>query len=197
MALDPNHTEARFALINYYLMAPPIVGGGEEKAYAQANELKKRDALDGHRAWARIYLQQKKKDLAQKELVDAVREQPNNAKAHYSLGGFYLNEKNWAASLHEYEMALKLDPSYMPTYYRLGQHAARSETNPARGEEMLRKYLGHKPADNEPGHAGTWYWIGQLQEKQGKRADAKASYNKALALAPGDKDITEALKKVS
>lgn len=32
---------------------------------------------------------------------------------------------------------------------RIGQHAARSATNYARGEESLRKYLGYKPADND------------------------------------------------
>ena len=197
VTLDPNHMEARFALIQYYLMAPAIVGGGEEKAYAQANDLRKRNALEGHRAWARIYTHQKKTDLARKELVEAVREQPNSARAHYYLAGFYLNEKNWTASQHEYDMALKLDPSYMPTYFRIGQLAARSGTNYARGEEMLRKYLGHKPAEGEPGHAATWYWLGQLQEKQGRRAEARASYSRAIALAPGDKDVTEALKRVS
>lgn len=195
--LDPNHTEARFALISYYLLAPGFMGGGEDKALAQAAELKRRDALDGHRAYARIYMHQKKTDLARKEYIEAVREQPNNAKAHYYLAGFYMNEKNWPAALHEYEMALKLDPSYMPTYLRLGQLAARSESNYARGEEMLRKYLGYKPAENEPGLAAAWYWLGQVQEKQGKRAEAKTSYQKALGLAPGDKDVTAALKRVS
>lgn len=196
--LDPNHLQARFALIDYYLIAPSFMGGSEEKAQQQVNEIRKRDALDGHRAQGRLYARQKKTDLARKEYVDAVREQPNSAKAHYFLGGFYLlTDKNWANALHEYDMALKLDPAYMPTYFRLGQLAARSESNYARGGESLRKYLAYKPAENEPNLASTWYWLGQIQEKQGKKADAKQSYNNALKLAPGSKEIKEALKGVS
>jgi tetratricopeptide (TPR) repeat protein len=195
--LDPNDSDARFALIDYYLVAPGIVGGSEEKAIAMATELRKRDALDGHRAFARVYARQKKPDLARKELVDAVREQPNSAKAHYFLGRFYFGEKNWKESLHEYEMAVKLDASFMPSYYRIGEHAADSGSNYARGEETLRRYLAHTPAENEPSHANAWLNLGAIQEKQGRKADARQSYLNAQKLAPKSKTITEALKRVS
>jgi len=195
--LDPNFTDARFALIDYCMFAPGFLGGGEEKALAQAAEIKKRDALDGHRAYGRIYMRQKKTDLARKEYVDAVREQPNSAKAHYVLGNFLVSQKDWSGSLHEYEYALKLDPNYMPAYFRLGHHAATSESNYARGEEALRKYLGYTPAENEPSLASAWYYLGMIQEKQGKKADAKQSYLNAQKLAPSSKQIVEALKRVS
>jgi len=195
--LDPNLLEARFALIDYYLIAPGFMGGSEPKALAQAAEIKKRDALDGHRAYARVYMRQKKNDLARKEYVDAVREQPKSAKAHYFLGGFLMNEKNWDGSMHEYEMVLQLDPKFAPVLFRIGQHAARSATNYARGEQALREYLTHKPADNEPSLSAAWYWLGQVQEKQGKKAEAKQSYSKALELAPSSTEVKDALKRVS
>lgn len=195
--LDPAHMPARFGLISFYMIAPGFIGGGEAKALAQAADVKRRNALDGHRAYARIYSHQNKPDLVRKEFVDAVREQPDSARAHYLLGTHLMSEKNWAVALRELEAALKLDPSFMPIYFRLGQHAARSESNYPRGEQMLRKYVAHKPSPEEPPLAGAWYWLGQVQEKQGKKSDARASYNTALKLAPGDKDITAALKRVS
>lgn len=195
--LDPNYTDARFALIDFYLFAPGFLGGSEEKAVAQAAELKKRDALDGHRAQARLYLHQKKTDLARKEYVDAVREQPGSAKAHYFLGRYLLTEKNWDGSLHELEMAVKLDPGFMPSYYRIGEHAADSGTNFARGEEAMRKYLAYTPAENEPSHANAWFNLGAIQEKQGRKADARQSYLNAQKLAPKSKAVSEALKRVS
>lgn len=197
VALNPRHTEARFGLISYYLAAPGFLGGGEDKAVAQANAIKAYDAIDGHRAHARIYTHQKKSDLALKELVTGVRENPKNPKAHYALGNYYLNEKKWPESLHEYDMALQLDPAFMPAYLRIGQLAARSESNYARGEEALRKYLAYKPTLNEPGHGSTWYAIGLIQEKQGRKADAKTSFTNALKILPGDKMVIEALKRVS
>ncbi len=69
--LNPNSADARMRLIEFCLMAPIIVGGGEDKALAQAAELKRRDALAGYRAYAHIYTLQKKYDLAAREMVQA------------------------------------------------------------------------------------------------------------------------------
>lgn len=197
VALDPRYTEARFGLITYYLVAPGFLGGGEDKAIAQATTIKSYDSIDGHRAFGRIYTHQKKPDLARKEFVDAVRENPRSAKAHYHLGNFYLNEKNWAAALHELDMTLQLDAAYMPAWLRVGQVAARSEKDYPRGEEALRKYLAYSPGKGEPSHASAWYALGLIQEKQGKKAEAKASFLNALKIAPNDKTVTAALKRVS
>ncbi len=194
--LDPNHLDARFMLVNFYLLAPGFMGGGDDKAMVQAAEIKKRDVLEGHRAYARVYSHQKKMDLARKEYVDAVRAHPKSARAHYLLAGFLINEKNWSGALHELDMALQLDPAFMPAYLRLGAHAALSAGNYARGEEALRKYLGYKPADDEPRHAAAWYWLGQVQEKQGKKKEAKQSYQNGLKLAPNDTNLKDALKRL-
>jgi cytochrome c-type biogenesis protein CcmH/NrfG len=195
--LDPTMVEARFALIDYYLIAPAVMGGSEEKALHEAGEIRKIDRLEGHRALGRIYTRQKKTDLAKKEYLEAVRTHPDSAKAHYLLGSFHMNEKNWGGALQSYDTALKLDPGYMVVYLRLGQLTAQSESNYQRGEEALRKYLSYKPKDDEPGHASSWYWLGMLQEKQGRNTDARQSYTNALRLLPDSKNIKEALKRVS
>ena len=195
--LDPNHVDARLALIDFYTVAPGFMGGDMEKARQQAAEIKKRNGIEGHRAFARIYGREKKIDLVRKEYVDGVRENPASARAHYLLGSFLMNDKNWSGSLQELEAAVKLDPAYMPSYLRIGQNAALSGTNYARGEEALRKYLAHKPTLQEIGHESTWYFLGMIQEKQGKKAEAKASYLNAKKLAPDAKNIAEALKRVS
>jgi hypothetical protein len=62
--LDPSLTDARFGLIDFYVMAPGFMGGSEGRAMAQAAEIKKRDALQGHRAYARVYSRTKRLDLA-------------------------------------------------------------------------------------------------------------------------------------
>ncbi|HEX7708311.1 MAG TPA: tetratricopeptide repeat protein [Thermoanaerobaculia bacterium] len=195
--IDPGMIDARLALIDYYTIAPAVMGGSEEKALQQAAEIRKIDRLEGHRAFGRIYTRQKKTDLAKKEYLDAVRTHPESAKAHYFLGSFYMNEKDWTGALQSYDTALKLDPAYMVIYLRLGQLAAQSESHYQRGEEALRKYLSHKPGEAEPGHAGTWFWLGMLQEKQGRKTEARQSYTNALRLMPDSKNIKEALKRVS
>ena len=46
--LNPNHIEARWALIELYLQLPGIVGGSERKAQKYANELLKISPVDGY-----------------------------------------------------------------------------------------------------------------------------------------------------
>lgn len=195
--LDPDHLEARFGLLDYYSVAPGFMGGDMDKAVEQATEIRKRDSLAGHRAFARIYSRQKKPDQARKEYVDAVAEQPNSAKPRVFYAAFLMNEKNYKGALDEIETALRVDPGYMPTYFRLGQLSALAGTNFGRGEEALKKYLAHQPTEEEPSVARAWYWLGTIYEKEGRKAEAKQSYQTALRLQPGVKDVTEALRRVS
>ena len=195
--INPDSIEARFRLIEFYTAAPGIAGGSEAKAQEQAAEVRKRDSLEGHRAYARILSIQKKLDLAAREVAEGVREQPRSAKAHYFLGNALLNMKDWPGSLREYETTLSSDESYMPAYFRIGQLAVQSGSNSARGEEALRRYLGHKPAEDEPGLGRAWYWLGMIQEKQGRKADARESYGNAKKLDPASRDVAEAIRRVS
>ncbi len=195
--LDPNHLDARFGLLQYYVFAPGIMGGSYDKAFAQAAEIRKRDPLMGHRAAAFIYSNQKKTEEAKKEYLDEVKEFPKSPRAHLDLGVYvYFAGQNYKGAAEEYETALKLDPAYMPSYFRAGQVTV-FYGDAARGEEFLRKYLTYTPKENEPSLARTHYWLGRIFEKQGKKAEAKASYAASLKLNSNQKDVAEALKRVS
>jgi tetratricopeptide (TPR) repeat protein len=197
LANRPTISKARFALIDYYIFAPAIAGGSEEKALAQAAEVSKRDKFMGHRAYARLYTRQKKLDLARNELLDTVREQPTSAAAHAALGTFYgANDKNYPQGFAELESAIKLDPTYMPAWFRIGQVAALSGTNLPRGEEALKKYLAHRPKENEPGLLATWFYLGSIYEKTGRKPEARAAFANALAIDPKWKDLQEAAARV-
>ncbi len=51
VTLNPDLIEARLDLLSYYLQAPSLLGGGIEKAQAQAGEIAKRDPQQGALAW--------------------------------------------------------------------------------------------------------------------------------------------------
>jgi len=51
---NPNHIEAHWALIEYYLQLPGIFGGSENKAIQYANALSKISPVDGYLAKGRI-----------------------------------------------------------------------------------------------------------------------------------------------
>jgi tetratricopeptide (TPR) repeat protein len=195
--LDPNLLDARYGLVQFYTMAPGFMGGSYDKAFAQAAEIKKRDPLMAHRAAAFIYSHQKKTDEARNEYLAEVREFPKSARAHIDLGVSYIGQKNFKAAGDEFELAVKVDPAYMPGYFRLGQISVFTSSNYARGEELLRKYLAYTPKEDEPSIARAHYWLGQIFEKQGKKAEAKTSFATSLKLNPNQKDVAEALKRVS
>ncbi len=198
VALDPTYVDARFGLIQVYAGAPGIIGGSYEKAFEQAKEIKAIDPVVGHRAYAFIYSQQKKLDLANKEYADAIREEPNSAKAHSYFGQYLATvEKNYTAAFAELEAALKLDPNYMAAFYHLGRAASLANTNLARGEEAVTKYVAYTPKGNEPTLANAHYVLGAIYEKEGRKAEAKQAYQAALKLNPAPKQASEALRRVS
>jgi tetratricopeptide (TPR) repeat protein len=52
--LDPDNLAARADLVEYYLKAPRLLGGGREKAEVQAHEISLRNLDEGLRAWDMI-----------------------------------------------------------------------------------------------------------------------------------------------
>jgi len=196
--LDPNLLAARQSLVDFYLVAPAMMGGSNAAALEQATEIRKRDAIEGHRAFARIHTAANRPDLARNEYAEMLKTYGGSARAHYWHGVYLLaTEKNYRAAALEFETAVKLDPSYMPAYFRIGQAAALSGDSLPRGEDALKKYLGTRPKEGEPSIARAHYWLGSIYEKERRQRDAKASYSASLTINPNQKDVQEASKRVS
>jgi len=84
--LNPNHLDARSALVQYYLQAPQFLGGSESKAEDQANEIAKRDAAGGHRAFALIADHRKDYKTELSELEAAVALDPKDMDSLFEIG---------------------------------------------------------------------------------------------------------------
>jgi tetratricopeptide (TPR) repeat protein len=197
VALNPNHIDAREGLIDFYLLAPGFMGGSEQKALIQAQEIKKRDPLHGHVQLARIYGHQNKQDLVRAEYAAMVKDQPAQPKAHFYYGSYLIGQKQYDAAAAEIETAVKLDANYMPGWFQIGHLAALTGKDTSRGEEALKRYIAYKPAEGEPGVHRAHYWLGGIYEKLGRKAEAKAQYATSLKLNASQKDVQEALKRVS
>ena len=86
--LDPSNMDARFDLLEFYVEAPGIVGGGKDKATVQASAIASLNARMGHTARARIFEKEKKFDPARAELVKATREFPAESEAFLTSPSF-------------------------------------------------------------------------------------------------------------
>jgi tetratricopeptide (TPR) repeat protein len=84
--LDPDSLHARNALLTYYRLAPSILGGGMDKAYAQAEEIRQRDPIMGQTALAQLYASEKKYDQAINAFAAVAKDRPEDHHAHYEIG---------------------------------------------------------------------------------------------------------------
>jgi len=194
--LDPNNLEARSSLIDYYVVAPGIMGGSIEKAEQQAAEIAKRDPIRGVGETAKVYRLQKKNQEAEKVLVEGIRKYPAEKSLRRDLGFFYQQGESWQKAWQTFAWLVKDDPSDMASQYQLGRTAALSGLYLDEGEQALLKYLAYTPKSDEPPLKWAHVRLGTIYEKK-KRADlAKAQYRQALALDPKFKEAKEALAKL-
>ena len=89
IALDPQHINARMALIDFHLQAPGIVGGDKKRAHQYAEEILKIDPARGWLAKARIARREKQDDQLEAFYLKAVEANPKHYGARLALAGFY------------------------------------------------------------------------------------------------------------
>lgn len=85
-ALDPANVDTHGRLLEYYSRAPWIVGGGAEKAQAEAAKIRELDPVRGHQAYAMLFIADGKFDLALAELEEALKAAPDDYVTLYQLG---------------------------------------------------------------------------------------------------------------
>ncbi len=195
--LDPADLRARYALVEFYLIAPGFLGGSVPRARAEAEEIRWRDPLRGHRAFGRIAEREGRRDLAAAEYERAIREFPASADPWYWMEREAIDRKDWAAAFDAVERLLRAHPQEAAALYEFGRLATLSGRELKRGEASLRRYLAeHDPKDPEPSLALAHDRLGDIARRKGDREGARGEYAAALRLDPGLLDAREALGKL-
>ena len=194
--LNPDNWEARTDLAEFYLEAPGIVGGGKDKARAQAEEIARLNRAMAH--WVCARLAEKNKDLtgAEREYRAAVDASQGGARAWLNLAGFYRR----AQRLDEMEEALRtLETRPLDHPAALVDGASlvlRTGRNYLLGVRLVRRYLASETVEEAPVFKARCM-LGELLERQGDRAGAAEQYRAALAIAHGFRPAQEGLRRVS
>ena len=84
--LNPENLVARNGLITFYREAPPIAGGGIEKAYVQAHEIRQRDLSMGSAILGQLYISERKYPEAFEVYEDVLQQKPDDYQALYLIG---------------------------------------------------------------------------------------------------------------
>ncbi|MGA7615709.1 MAG: tetratricopeptide repeat protein [Thermoanaerobaculia bacterium] len=182
--MNPDHLDARFALMLYDVMAPGFMGGGVDRAVDQAREIQKRDPARGYDAWATILQHQKKYAQAKQKYQEAIERYPDDPRPHYWLAMFDANRNEYDAAFAELENAVRISPGYMPAWFGIGKVASRSGRNLERGEKALQKYLDYRPTYTEPDLATARWLLAEIYAHEGKEALARTESRRAAHSAP-------------
>lgn len=91
--LDPGHIDARWALVEFYMQLPRIIGGSEGKAIRYSNELLKLSPIDGYMSRGRIEEYYKRYNSAELQYKKAIAI-GSSVKSYQMLADLYRNKMN-------------------------------------------------------------------------------------------------------
>ena len=195
--LDPNNVDARTDLAEFYLEAPGIVGGGQDKARAQAAKLGTLDDAKAH--WINGRIAEKKKDLAtaEQEYQAAIQADHGSADSWLNLASFYRH----TGRLDEMEKVISRAssaPAREPVVLMdAAETLIRAGRNFPGAIQLLRQYLASSSTVEEAPTFKAHYLLGTILEKQGDKRAAAQEYSAALTLAKNFSRAQEALNRVN
>ena len=124
--LKPDYLDAREGLMQYYAQAPFLVGGSLPKAYAQAEEIRKRDPRRGVAAFVSLKISEKKYADATAFCEAALKTDPDNYFLLFLIGRIAsFSGENAARGLSSLRRCLQLTappdtPSHADVQFRIG-----------------------------------------------------------------------------
>ena len=135
--LAPTNLEFRQSLFEFYRQAPGIAGGGVDKATAQAEAIKKLDAIRGHYAFATLYGGENKFPEALAEFDAILKTKPDDYPTLYQIGRLAATsgqfpERGLAALRRCLELPVPTPntPGHAATHWRIGAILERTKDVP-------------------------------------------------------------------
>jgi tetratricopeptide (TPR) repeat protein len=195
--LDPDLLDARFDLIQYYLQAPGFLGGGRDKAQAQAAAIGQRDPALGKLAEGWLAMADKDPTQAEALQREAHALDPSSARIALALSGTLQRGEQWDAARELWLARLQRQPGDPLARYQLARLAAIRGENVEQGLALIEAFIaaGEIPENLSLG-AAQWR-RGQLLEKLGRLEEARAALRLGRA-DPAVKSLAEAdLKRLS
>lgn len=195
--LAPTSVEARADLADFYIEAPGIVGGGKDKAEAQAREIAKLEPAQAHLVTAKIAEKKKKLAVAEAEYRTAIRLSGGTAGTWLGLANFYRRTGRFPemedAVVHATDPRLKRPDVLMEA----AQVLINSGRNFPGATELLRRYLASPATVADAPVFKAHYLLGTVLEKQGDQQGAVQQYRAALSLAKSFSQAQNALNRLT
>ncbi|MDZ7318125.1 MAG: tetratricopeptide repeat protein [candidate division KSB1 bacterium] len=196
VALNPDNLEARFGLLQFYLMAPGIMGGSQEKAREQAAEISSRNEIQGHLAYGFIHQMNQEYAVAEKEYRATMALDPKNAQPYHSLGYLYIQQKQYDQAIAVFENLLQIQPEETLAYLSIARVTLMSGKNLDRGEAAVKQFLQVEKTALATYHAYAHFILGDIYKQQAKKDLARTEFEQAVKLNPEFDQAKKALKEL-
>ena len=199
--LDAANADARSDLAEYYMEAPGFLGGGSDKARAEAQQLETYNAGAAHWVTARLAEKDKRLQDAEAEYKKAIEVSGDPGGEWLNLASFYRRQKRYGDMQQAVDHAVSYDKKNTNVLFGAAELLYHAGKNFPGASQFVRAYINsyRKPKlDNDT--APTFqahYLLGQILEKQGDKAGAANEYKAALELASDYRQAREGLDRVS
>jgi tetratricopeptide (TPR) repeat protein len=194
--VGPDDFEARSHLLEFYLEAPGLVGGGKDKARALVEQTAARSPMRGFLARARLLRDEKKWDLARAEYEAACKQFPGQPEPQLELAEYLIEREDARGALASAERALELAPRRPQARLLAAAAHIRLRTALPDAEREL-KALARGPLDDaDPSFAEVYYWLGRLYVEQSNTAAARDALETALRFDPDHAAAKKSLSEI-
>ena len=193
--LAPTSVEAAEGQLEFLLGAPRIVGGGVDKARAEAARIATFNPYRGQLAQALVA--EKEKDSAGAERIyrAVIADHPDSTGAVDRLTFLLQNAGRFDDAFALVDARLARDSNETSSLYHLGRLASISGQQLPRGEAAMKRFIALTAADTSS-QANAHYRLGLIREKLDDPAGARTHYERAIQLVPGHELSVNALRKL-
>ena len=188
--LDPNHIDIRWALVEYYMQLPGIIGGSMESALEYANELEKLSVVDGYLAKGYIYQCDDDNRNAEYYYRRAVTV-GKSITCYIKLSKLYVSWGRPEKAIANYELGNKHNP-LNDFQYLIGEVCAEHKIQLDKGEVALRQFISNYSEEDTVSVEQAYYRLAQIYRLKREKHEALMWINKALA---NNSDFDQALQE--
>jgi tetratricopeptide (TPR) repeat protein len=193
--LDGRNVDARTDLAEFYVEAPGFMGGGTDKALAQAAAISQYDPARAHWVMAKVAENRKDYASAEREYQNAIKADPD-ADYWLNLASFYRNRQRYNDMDGAVAKALAANRKKTNALFDAATLLYEAQRNLPTAANLVREYLTAVPTEDAPSFEAH-YFLGQILERQGDKNAAAVEYRSSLSLASSYSPAQEALKRVS
>jgi len=188
---NPSSIEYREGLIQYYIMAPAILGGSYARARAEANAMSTFDPYFSLLAHANINAEEGDHESATALFMRAIAMRPTNWQGYQRFGAYCVNIQEIDRAIQQFKVYVSLKPDTAASHEILASGFVRKRMY----DEAIASYL--RAYEVDASQNALLFRIAQLHEFRGSVKDAAAFYAQYIASAPSGRLADDARARIA